>query len=139
MLSPFLTACWRQLCFVFSPCVTLLCMRPPPQRSWLTYCNQLEVTLELTGTFQKCSWESRHHTHVDADLTPERRLAVSNHTVSWQYAGSACSVCMLKAKAEAANRRTFVMAVMRHLCAFAAIMKHNCHKTSICLFLSAHL
>lgn len=48
---------------------------------------------------------------------PESRIAVSHHTAAWQYACSAYLVYKLKAKAAAVYRGTFVMALMRDLCA----------------------
>lgn len=45
----------------------------------------------------------------------ECRLTVSNHTVVQQYASSACSLCEVKVKAEAAYRGTFVTALTQDL------------------------
>lgn len=48
---------------------------------------------------------------------------MSDHTVARQYsAGSACSVCEVKVKAEAACWGTFVMATMQDLCVQADIV-----------------
>lgn len=63
--------------------------------------------------------------HTDADAVVianlkirirECRLAVSNHTVTRQFADSACSVCKVKAKAEAAYWPNLPMSLMRDLC-----------------------
>lgn len=56
----------------------------------------------------ECRWKARQHTDVDTvvkreDVTMECQHAVSNRTQAWQYADSACSLCKVKAKAEAVD------------------------------------
>lgn len=68
----------------------------------------------------ECCWKARRHVDVDTvvkreDLNRECQRTVSNHTQAWQYADSCCSLCKVKAKAEAVGRGTFDTALRRNL------------------------
>lgn len=56
------------------------------------------------------------------DLNPECQLSVIHHTWVQQYVSTACSVCEVKANAEAVYWGTFVVAMMLDLCVEAALM-----------------
>lgn len=80
-------------------------------------------TWDLTGT---CAIKM-NSIHPSIHLLPliQGCVAVTAGVVR-QYAGSACSVCDIKAKAEAPYWGTFVMALMQGLCTLAAMAAVLC-------------